>query len=337
MESIHFSTEGLRAQDQFEAWREWFGSAFDVHPADSESIGFEAEYRAWQIGDLILPSSVAPPTRTVRSMTNLRRYPVDHWAISWGHDGATHYETKRGELLAPPRVPFVWSAGQVSAHTHFPPARGTARRRQLYLPRDSFRDIAERLDATVGSRLDTPMGELLVGFLTSLEKQLPAITAAEVPAIEAALRALVAGTTSSSAEALAEAHPQIALPQLEKTRRVVQANLRSPNLGPDTLCREVAMSRSALYRLLEPQGGVARFIQRARLTAARDILGDPEGRASISSIAEDFRFSSSAAFSRAFRVEFGCSPSDVRDARQVGLTNRLEGPASRWKDILAAR
>jgi AraC-like DNA-binding protein len=337
MESIHFSTEGLRPQDQFDAWREWFGSAFDVHPADSEAIGFKAEYWAWRIGDLTLPSSVAPPTRSVRSMTNLRHHPVDHWAISWGHDGATHYETNRAELLAPPRVPFVWSAGQVSAHTHFQPARGSARRRQLYLPRDSFRDIAGKLDASVGSRLDTPMGVLLVGFLTSLEEQLPAITAAEVPAIEAALRALVAGITSSSAEALAEAHPQIALPQLEKARRVVQVGLRSPNLGPHTLCREVAMSRSALYRLLEPQGGVVRFIQRARLTAARDILRDPVGGASISSIAEDFCFSSPGAFSRAFRLEFGCSPRDVRDARQVSLTNRSERPASTWEDILAAR
>ncbi len=337
MEPIHFSTEGLRAQNQFEAWREWFGSAFDVQPTDSEAIGFEAEYWAWQIGDLTLPSSVAPPTRSVRSMRNLHRHPVDHWAISWGHHGATHYETKRGVLFAPPGVPFVWSAGQVSAHTHFPPARGAARRRQFYLPRDSFRDIAEKLDAAVGSRLDTPMGMLLVGFLTSLEKQLSAITAPEVPALEAALRALVAGITSSSAEALAEAHPQIALPQLEKARRVVQASLRSPNLGPQTLCRAVAMSRSALYRLLEPQGGVARFIQRARLTAARDILSDPVGRASISSIAEDFCFSSPAGFSRAFRVEFGCSPSDIRDARQVGLTNRSERRASGWEDILAAR
>jgi hypothetical protein len=175
MEAIHFSTEGLRPQDQFEAWRAWFGSAFDVHPADSEAIGFKAEYWAWQIGDLTLPSSVALPTRSVRSMTNLRHHPVDHWAISWGHDGATHYETNRVELLALPRVPFVWSAGRVSAHAHFPAARGTARRRQIYLPRDSFRDIAGKLDAAVGSRLDTPMGALLVGFLYSLEKQLPEV------------------------------------------------------------------------------------------------------------------------------------------------------------------
>ena len=123
MESIHFSTEGLRAQDQFEAWREWFGSAFDVHPADSESIGFEAEYRAWQIGDLILPSSVAPPTRTVRSMTNLRRYPVDHWAISWGHDGATHYETKRGNCSRRPEFPL---SGQ----------QGRSRHILIFLPRE---------------------------------------------------------------------------------------------------------------------------------------------------------------------------------------------------------
>ena len=50
-------------------------------------------------------------------------------------------------------MPFVWSLGQVSDSR-----RNLADRLQLYLPRESFPDIATRLDVAVGTMLETPIG-----------------------------------------------------------------------------------------------------------------------------------------------------------------------------------
>ena len=85
------------------------------------------------------------------------------------------------------------------------------------------------------------------------------------------------------------------------------------------MSRLVGMSRSNLYRLLENEGGVARYIQHQRLLEARAVLSDAATTQSISAIAEDLCFSDLSSFSRTFKREFGYSPSEVRYAALAGL------------------
>jgi AraC-like DNA-binding protein len=70
--------------------------------------------------------------------------------------------------------------------------------------------------------------------------------------------------------------------------------------------------------LFENSGGVVHYIQRQRLLNAYDILSDPLSRRSILSISEDLCFADASSFTRAFRHEFGCSPSEVRSAAAKG-------------------
>jgi AraC-like DNA-binding protein len=65
-------------------------------------------------------------------------------------------------------------------------------------------------------------------------------------------------------------------------------------------------------------GGVARYIQRERLLEAHALLSDPEKVQSISQIAEDLCFADASSFSRIFKREFGCTPTEARYAAPVG-------------------
>jgi AraC-like DNA-binding protein len=105
----------------------------------------------------------------------------------------------------------------------------------------------------------------------------------------------------------------------EKVRQSVSRNLRSPSFGPDKLCRETAMSRSQLCRVLESEGGVARYIQRRRLSESFSMLCDASNRLSISDIAASLCFSDLSGFSRTFRCEFGGAPTEVRESARSGL------------------
>jgi AraC-like DNA-binding protein len=125
----------------------------------------------------------------------------------------------------------------------------------------------------------------------------------------------------------------------ERVRKAVARHLRSPSLSADTLCREAATSRSQLYRLLEDEGGVARYIQRRRLSESFAMLGDSANTVSIGRIAELLCFADASSFARAFRREFGVSPNDDRAASRSGLPagllpGRDEGAVNGFRDCL---
>ena len=86
-------------------------------------------------------------------------------------------------------------------------------------------------------------------------------------------------------------------------------------------------SRSQLHRLLEAESGVARYVQRWRLLAGYAALCDASNMEPIATVAEELCFTDASGVSRAFRHEFGLSPSDVRAASPAGTA-----PAAMPKD-----
>ena len=125
---------------------------------------------------------------------------------------------------------------------------------------------------------------------------------------------------------------------MERVRKAVVRHLYSPSLGTAKLCLEAATSRSQLYRLFENQGGVARYIQRRRLSESFSVLCDTSHDFSIGRVAEMLCFADASGFSRAFRREFGITPKEVRLAALSGLSPSQPGladlGAGRFRDCL---
>jgi AraC-like DNA-binding protein len=330
-----FATDALGAQDQYEAWRAWFMPLLEVVPGAAPAQGFAAENRVWKLDGMAISQVSAPAVRVVRTRANMRSNPSDHWVLSYCRRGSTMITTDRRTLDAPAGVPFVWSLGEASRSE-----RTAVERMQIFLPRDTFRELAPLLDQACGAALDTPFGRLLGDFMLSLERRLPDVTAADAPRLIIAVRGMVAACLDPSDARLAEASGQIAFGRLERVRQAVRRHLRSPRLGPAVLCQLVGVSRSNLYRLFEDTGGVAHYIQTQRLLAAHAALSDAENKQPVAAIAEEFCFADASSFSRAFRKEFGYSPSDVRGAGLAGMALPARprtgaGPApGQFRDLL---
>jgi AraC-like DNA-binding protein len=309
-----FTTHPLRPQDQFEAWREWHQPVLDFLPGESTRYGFQAEVHLWKLGGLAMSRSSVPPVRVARTKSKLKRDPIDHWVISYCVRG-THFTHTAGTAVeVPAKVPFLSSLGQEFLHerTHID-------RVSFVMARDAFRDITPLLDAACGSLLDAPLGHVLGDYMLALERQLPAVTEGDFPRLTSAVGAMVAAVVAPSVERTSIAKPLIDLGRKERVRRAVRRHLQTPTLAPKTLARLVGMSRSNLYRLFEDVGGVARYIWRERVLEAHAILSDPEETQSVAEIAEDLCFADASAFSRAFKREFGYTPSEVRYAALSGL------------------
>ena len=99
----------------------------------------------------------------------------------------------------------------------------------------------------------------------------------------------------------------------QRIQRHITAHLESSALHTEALCAEFRISRSQLYRLFEPLGGVAHYIQEQRLTRACAELCNPaHDHRRIYEIAFALGFSSEAHFSRAFRRHVGTWPAEFR-------------------------
>ena len=316
MQAETFSTVNVPMPEQFDAWLGWFGRIFDVLPHDPPHSGFRAQNLNWQIGSCMLSRVWAPAIRVVRDITHVRRNPLDHWVITSGRHATSLISTGDKTLSVPPGTPFVLSLSDELTSERLEDCR-----LQLYMSRDNFSDLAPALDRARGTVVAPPLGALLRDYLRLLERILPSVGSNELERLSDAIGAMVAACLAPEQNRAESVGPQIELIWLERIRRAVRSNLRSPRLGPRLICQQLSISRSKLYRLMDVEGGVARYIRSQRLLEAYALLSDPRTERSITALADELCFSDTSSFSRAFRREFGATPSDVRAASRTTPTS----------------
>ncbi|WP_244466846.1 helix-turn-helix domain-containing protein [Devosia geojensis] len=305
--SFDFSTDGLPRKDQFAAWRASWAAAFDLTELESGPKTFSGRQKVWDLGGLAFSRVHTDELAFAGLAGHVRREPLDHWLLTLFVNGRSTTLADNDRLDG--------RTGAVQLHPLGRVFEGTVSQSDilmLFVPRDLCREMTHVLDAAAFSRLEGAMGRIFADYMVSLARRLPRLEASDASQVVATTRAMLLACVAPSPDRLEEAGNMIANVLLERARRYIQANLHDPELGARGLLRELGVSRSRLYRLFEPSGGVMHYIQRRRLLAAHSMLADANNRRRIFEIAESCCFADGADFSRAFRREFGCSPSDVR-------------------------
>lgn len=309
-----FSTQPLPVFEQLEGWRHWHRPTFEVQSLSPSSDGFLATSSNWSLEGLTVSRVRSPAASVSRPKSAIRRSAVDHWVISLSALSASDVQVLDKSLAVPVSAPVVLSLGeelQVDHHEYDD-------RIQLFLSRDRFDTIGHILDAVKAELLPAAQGDFLADYMRLLERNLPTLATADADRLPGAVEAMVAACLAPSADRVATARRQIEFTLMERVRKAVRENLFSPSLGPKRLCRDAAMSRSQLYRVLGSEGGVAHYIRRRRLSESFSILCDASNAYPIAKIAEMLCFADPSSFSRAFRQEFGVTPREVRAASLAG-------------------
>lgn len=313
VKSIGFSTEAMPVGRQFDAWRDQCSSVIEITEATGPSPGYAARFEMWTFGHFALSAVVAPPTRFRRTGAHIRRDSLDHWMIHVAREGSNMLRTETADVRVATGQPHILSLDQVMEGE-----RSDVDWLCLFVARDAFPGLGPALDASRDAPMDGAMAGLLGSYIQGLAANLPRMKEAELPSAVEATRAVVAACLASAAPAGAAAEAHVERARLGRIRQLIRQNLRSTQLGPERLCRLAGVSRSQLYRLFEPFGGVARYIQGERLAQAHRALSDPANTQDIIRVAEDVGFFDPSAFSRAFRREFGYSPTALRLSAATG-------------------
>lgn len=308
------TTSGLPPGEAFERWRTLLAPMYGVAPLTPSAVLPFGSNIAYQVGDLVAHRTLLSSQRLQRDRRRVEAGP-DHYLVQFYRSGSFQGIVGGKPLAAPP--------GTV---TLIP-------RRHLL---DGVIDRADTIGLVVpcvhlyglpleahGMRFDAARNRLVAARIMDLYRRLPATRASKAPALADEFVAFLRRVLDPSRAADVLEGRELDGGLMALGRMIVHGNLSRPNLTPEFIAGQMLISRSSLYRLFEPEGGVMHFVQGERLRAVRDALADPMERRTLSRLAEIFGFSSLSQLSRSFRNRFGVSPRAWRDERRV--VQRISG------------
>jgi AraC-like DNA-binding protein len=192
----------------------------------------------------------------------------------------------------------------------------------LAISRRRLEPIVPLLDSAHGAVTPaTALAKVLIGVMQQVINAGASIQASEAGPIADTLVRLVGSCIGLMSRQKLAAGTSSATISLASLKAAIERQLTNPDFGPQSLLNEFGITRSTLYRLFEPLGGVSAFINERRLRYAFRQMTDPALHdLRLSQLAFDLGFAHASAFSRAFKAQFGMTPKEVRT-----LTVRPEG------------
>ncbi len=301
--------------ERFPLWREALAPTHEaLPPEDSEPGNFHGWARTRHLGQALLLESRATPQRLVRSPRSVRADHLDHYIIRFQKSGRWVGDVGGRTVAAEPGSVMVLDmARPTDALTT------EIENINLMLPRDALDDLLPPFPMH-GLVLQTGTAALLRSHLLELAA-LPRLQTSDAQLIANATLSLVAASLAPARDAGENARGILEMAMIGEVRRYIDRHLLEPDLTPQRIGQALGLSRSTLYAVCKPMGGVAAFIQKRRLRFVHAILTDPRDRRRIAEIAEQYGFASAAHFSRAFRHAYGYSP---REARETGTARPPE-------------
>ena len=310
----------------FETWAEMLAPVFDVDADRDVVSSFAFGFESWTLGSAVIGRCRARGHTFERSRRTVARSGIDHVMIQLQGEGGLDGDAEGRPIRGRPGDICVFDLAR-PARTVSPDFGNTT----LVVPRTVLEPLVADYDALHGLVLsaDNPRTRLLARHVEDLTGHLAGPGGDDLIGLVEPTIHFAAACLGTSADGRAVTAPAVNRAKLAAVRAFIEHQLADPALDAETICRRMGLSRSTLYRLFEPLGGVAAHIRRRRLNQCLRDLVSPRHRARrISEIAFAWGFTNEASFSRAFRDAFGLTPSDAR-FDGLGLRRRLggDGPA----------
>lgn len=308
-------------------WREALGALYDVMPvtgADADAA-FSASAVSLHLGPLVLGAMRADTLSYERSEARIRLDRLDHFILAIDQvtdlaDGSTPSSAIVIQDLAQPLTLPATAWNGVC----------------IVLPRDMMAPILPRAHLMHGARITGAMVAVLAVHVQSLLHTADTLTLAQAPALARATQQMIAACLTPVRVAHADGREALAVRAVlfSRAKRLIEDGLADPAFTLRGLAVALGISRSALYDLFVPSGGVARYITARRLDRIHAMLADPAEHRHIAEIAHDFGFTSEAHFSRAFRRRFGYVARDIRGRGFGRASKRLDPEAEMPPHVL---
>ena len=249
-----------------------------------------------------------------RSATKAKRDGVDVLGVGVPLDGELVGTAGMRSFRTPPGALLLLDMAQ-PASMQLPAGRSI----QLALPRGVAAKHFEQVRSLHGLVVPADRATMLVGHLLNLRNALSMLVEHQQPRLARTVIDLLAlavdGIEVNRRISGWDGDPSAA------ARREVHARLGQESLTVPNLCVALGVSRSALYRMFEAEGGVEAYIRTQRLERVRHALLDTTNFDRIGDLAYRWGFSDASHLTRQFRDAYGMTPSDFRAAQPTEKTS----------------
>ncbi len=309
-----FKVGELPENDRYSVWKESISVIFDVEWEEEGNGAFNAEVTSAHLGNLLVAQTTSLSQRFSRPIGRIHQDGMDHCLVQIYLEGETHglWGTRAHSAARTGDVLFLDAAQIVESKVSDFSNLTLMIPRALLVP---YLGSPERFHGSILTR-ESATGCLLGEHLRMLWTLLPDLPAEQAPAVGSGLVDLIGLYFRANQHAFSlDNAPDAGLALREVIRGYIEGVLEQRDVGPERLAARYGVSRSTLYSLFKPLGGVSRYIWNRRLHRAHaEILAAGGGHRNITAIALRFGFNDASHFSRAFRERFGYRPSEVHEA-----------------------
>ncbi|MCX5207717.1 helix-turn-helix domain-containing protein [Kitasatospora sp. NBC_00240] len=302
--------------DGFEWFRERLSTdLMPVAVSPERAAGFRAEITNVELGPVQVSAFAFSPARARRTSAHVRQGDPEEYQLALITEGTFRTSQRGNESLV--------SGDLVLTDTSRPMENvsagedGRAGAIMLQIPRAVLPLHPDRVDRLLARGIPATegTGAVVAGFLTTLLHHGPGCRPEELSRLGSITLDLATACLAQQLgvldEAPAEARAQL---MVQRIHGFIDHNLGDPGLTPRAIADHHRISLRGLYALFDGQSSsVAATIRRRRLERCRvDLTRHTLSSRTIQEIATHWGFSSATAFSRAFREEYGITPTEHR-------------------------
>lgn len=309
---VHFSTDDVPPQDRIATWRELiFQSSLEVDIVPTDDGPFHATATVRQLPGLRIVSGTSPAASYRRAV---QKVEVDDVTLQFGTAEDVSASLNRREAEIDSYDAFLLPCGDRATIDLPHNSRFTA----LRLPREAIASNVSNFGDTYCRRIphNTPALSLLRRYLGLLDTAENALAAPELQHAAVThiydLMVMTLGATRDAAEVANGRGVRAA--RLKSMKADIVRKSKDPALSVRAVATRHNVTPRHVQKLFEESGETfTQYVIAQRLARASRLLTDPQLiERTVTSIALDVGFGDLSYFNRAFRKQFGMTPSDAR-------------------------
>lgn len=320
--SSWFDTYALPPNKRFAAWQQSMGIFLDPSLSDQNSQEtFGAEIEGYLFDDIFFSRGRAPRQKFGRQSIKIAQDGLDHYMIQLFVQGYTEMQVHGRTIQNRPGQIVGFDLGEVmnSTNTDFDVLC-------VIIPRARLAPLLMRPDSLHGLIPASNEGShsLLANYMRALYRAAPSLLPNEAGASARALLELIA--SAFNAVAMGKTcgregrHHSLRL----RAQQFIRDNLGSQHLTPEHIAQNIGVSRSSLYQLFEPEGGITGYVRELRLhKCLMQIMCTHPVHMHIKEIALHWGFDNAAVFTRSFKQRFGLTPGEAREMSMVPFQRHI--------------